>query len=190
MAIASSETYIRSKRRLFSATRIRWPRPERRVDHLGGEHDDERQRERHAQAGEDHAAAALGSTTLRKMRAVPGAHVERRPDQDRRRRARAVVGVDEHRVEAGERDDQHLRQVADAEPEHEERQHHDLRHRVGEEHHRAEACWSKQRATPGGEAERDAERRADGEARQRAPEARADVGRRARRVPSARRRSA
>ena len=115
--------------------------------------------------GSDDAAEHLG---------VARAHVARRPDEDARRGARAVVGVDERRIEAGEGDDQDLGEIADAEPQHEHRQHDDLRHGVGEEDERAqhlvEAAGNARRET-----EHDAQGDTDGEAGQRAHQARGRI---------------
>src|SRR5439155_779590 len=66
------------------------------------------------------------------------AHVEAAPHHDRRRPAGAVVRVDEARIKTGERDDDDLRQVPDPQPEHHDREEHDLRDRIAQEHGRTQ----------------------------------------------------
>src|SRR5262249_30470500 len=65
--------------------------------------------------------------------------------------------------------------VADAEPEHEQRQQHDLRHGVAEEEQGTHGLVETAR-NAGGQTERGAGERTEGEAGQRARQARADVG--------------
>src|SRR5882672_11495627 len=172
MAIERSETYIRSKRRPFSASLIRWPSPERALI-ISVANMTMKESASDTRMPAKISGSAAGSTTRRKICASLAPML--RADQTRMRGgARAVVGVDEHGIEAGQRDDQDLGEVADAEPEHEHRQHHDLRHRVGEEDERAQHLLEIARDA-GGEAERDAEQRADGEPGQRAQQTRRGV---------------
>src|SRR4051812_20408125 len=173
MAMARSATYMRSKRRPFSASRIRWPRPERALI-ISVANMTMKERASATRMPAKMSGSAPGSTTRRKICAC-GTHVARRPDEDALRGAGTVEGIDERRIEAGERDDQDLGDVADAEPQQEHRQHHDLRHGVGEKdkgrQHFIEFFCNARR-----EPEPHAEHGADDEARDRAHQARPCIG--------------
>src|SRR5262245_56261082 len=160
-----------------SQARLRLPDEEAearaRVDHLGRKQQDERERQRDAKAREDERQSA-GQHHLAKDLRPPRAHVETAPHHDPRRPPGAVVGVDEARIEARQRDDRDLRGIADPDPEHHDRQEHDLRHWIRQEHDGAQELIETAR-DPGQEPEADADQRADDESRQRARQARADM---------------